>query len=250
MAQPIGHGGRDYPDFGMSTPGASISVVADLGELAARMGASSFYDRQGNVVFWDKFEYGQGNWQFFKDASQDWPFIATYNTLHSPYVCAIPHDGKTETATQVSMGLPYPVSGIFGYELRILFRTSFNWCSFSFNLYTPDDTKYGVIKLDDVNQKMLVRLSATNYIPFADLPTFNVNFPQWNVLKLVIDFDTNKYVRLIYNDVSYDLSSYGLWLLGVGADPRLGISANFAGNAGGTRILLFSNVIVTVNEPI
>ena len=55
----MAHGAPDW--FG-TTPQGMVHRVADLAELAARLGSPDVFDRRGNVLFMDSFENGQNNW--------------------------------------------------------------------------------------------------------------------------------------------------------------------------------------------
>ena len=47
---------RGQPDFGLYAPKNTLSSMADLGELAIRLGAISSVDRKGSAIALDDFE--------------------------------------------------------------------------------------------------------------------------------------------------------------------------------------------------
>ena len=68
MALPTGQGGRDYPDFGITDTVQAKSIITDMGELAARLGAPNVFDRLGSIVWYDDFQYGLSRWTATKQA--------------------------------------------------------------------------------------------------------------------------------------------------------------------------------------
>ncbi len=88
--------------------------------------------------------------------------------------------------------------------------------------------------------------SGTQYL-FLDAGTVQ---PFWHNMKLIIDFTENKYVKLICNNVEFDLSEFAL---DVNADavtePKVEVRISVQTAIAGARELRVDGVIVTKNEP-
>ncbi|GAI56753.1 unnamed protein product, partial [marine sediment metagenome] len=56
------------PDFGMYQIAKTIYRLADMGELAVRLGSIVTHDRRGDVIWMDNFDSGIAKWyQFASD---------------------------------------------------------------------------------------------------------------------------------------------------------------------------------------
>lgn len=250
MAKPTGHGGRDYPDFGISTMGSSVSVIADLGELAARLGSPNLYDRQGNTFYIQSWEHGLGNWVTFSHATQKEPYVATFNLLRSPYVIALEQNGTTSTPTGIQTAVPHFTSGILGLEARFLYKASFRWLDLSFTTYDGNDLRTAEIRIDVPEKKLYYRDDQNDWVEFGDLPDFNTTTPTWNFVKLVTDFNKDTYIRFIYNNTSFPLTDIPFYTTDSSVEKCLRLVIGLVGVFGTTGRVLVGDIIVTSNEPI
>lgn len=71
----------------------------------------------------------------------------------------------------------------------------------------------------------------------------------WNTMKLVIDMDTNKYVRAMFNQTVYDVSSYSLATGASAIGPHILVRMIFQSDENAANICYLDDAIVTQNEP-
>jgi len=69
----------------------------------------------------------------------------------------------------------------------------------------------------------------------------------WNGLKLVADFDTNKYVRLIFNNRQFDLSLYALYESADSSQPYLDIGVDYTA-ASNSALAVYGDGVIATKE--
>ncbi|GAI79944.1 unnamed protein product, partial [marine sediment metagenome] len=70
----------------------------------------------------------------------------------------------------------------------------------------------------------------------------------FHVFKLVIDFENNKYVRLIINNTTYDLSSYNLYVDDAVGEKYANALISLRSRKDYNDVMYVDNVIFTQNE--
>lgn len=231
-------------------PSRGVWGVSDLGELAARLGAPSTWDRRGYQVWaWtpdrglgplDRGSTGAGSsvsldstWTYAHEvcAKLTGLTIGGFSIVHKPlpYVSyarvgieAVLSISETEVPEFAQVGI-IPRKGGRTLEGRLRFY--------------PSDKSIRMLKSDGT------------WLSLAILSTLWQN-DVWHVVKLVVDMSTNRYVRAIYDDQSYDLSAYALRDTGASAyssvDMLVSAYATAAGAAGTARV---GQLVITRNEP-
>jgi len=235
------------PDFGIYAPKSTVSGLADLGELAARLFSIDIFDRRGDVVWIDDFGGGLANWTAYYDAGGA-VAISGDRYLINGVSCKLSVPNLATAKTGVYRHNPLPVYSRIGVEFAFL---------------PADDSK--VVRLDMANYDGEFYYPAYVYIDIAtkiiwhydaggewsQLAT-DVNIRRdgkcWHFMKLVVDLDTSMYVRLILDNVEYDLTSRALRKLESDEAPMLKVDLSLQTNAD-TSIMYINHVINTQNEP-
>ncbi|MCJ7828995.1 MAG: hypothetical protein MUP81_04565 [Dehalococcoidia bacterium] len=244
------HGTKPY---GHATAQSTVFGVQDMGELAARLGSINTYDRRGNVFWTDDF--GDGS------LLGKWPTIV-------------------HTAITVEVGLSTGRSKSGAFSALVAFTAAalaadFGWfrsrvafphlvktgAEVSFS--SPTHTHEIMLQMDR-NDGATIYTARVTYNEFTDvlaylddagvyqpLATMQVSSLAYSVLKLVIDLSTNKYVRLIFNDTEYDLSTRNIRAQALVDAPALDIilRSTLVNNAVAVSRTYFADVILTTNEP-
>lgn len=219
-----------------------------LAELAARLGSPVTYDRRGDVIWYDDFESGVEKWRYIgAGGGLDWASDAVAKGGFS---------GKLYTknvADSSVLGLTYlpmPLLSKIGIEL---------------SLFRSVNTKYIIIELllyDGTNRydARATYTLATETWQYQDsggvdhnlLPTLELSptYTQFHVIKLVADFTTGLYTRLLVNNIFYDLSNLAMQATAAPAQaPSLHLNLSVTTNANISASIHIDNVILTQNEP-
>ena len=68
-------------------------------------------------------------------------------------------------------------------------------------------------------------------------------------MKMVVDMATMQYVRVLIDEVVYDMRGIGVQATGFGTQSNLVVGIEHMGFAAGDHVAYIDNVILTQNEP-
>jgi len=240
------HGTRDWD---VTSGSKTTHKLTDMAELAARLGSPVHYDRRGDVIWIDGFEEATNRYDFTLDqvdASVARSTTRAQSGVYS-YKLVAPNDGigyagitaSTPDVVRSKIGLEWSFNlpdhiGAFFVGVTVLSGTA-GW-----------DATVG---WDDALKKLLIYDGAGNPVPFATGVDLPINLPTWNTIKLVLDAETHRYVRLLLNERAYDLSAYAMHTFPWGAASRVDYHAFTNGRAGHNDAVYLDNLIITQNEP-
>lgn len=240
------HGAPD--NFQVKPTNITYSLQDDA-ELAVRLGAASSIDRLGNVIFFDDFSDGKE--AFYTKAVGTGAEIAISSQYfkHSGFSLMLKSgDDITDTALAV-VYLSGPKPSKTGIETCFSFNSNVDHILFIVRGDTETLHFYAGIELDLINDKLQYRDSGEVYQDIAPLRWVTVHFNMFHILKLVIDPVTGYYVRLIFDNIIYDLSSYNFATEAASDYPRLFPKVEVYSKNGVNGTVYLDNVIITRNEP-
>lgn len=261
--------GVGLPDYSNPAPIGQVPVgpvytSSDIAELAARLSSPDNFDRRGNVIFMDDFRNGISRWRHY-DASVIPPaynplsWVADYAAT-SGFACKVTTEAVANDLQEMITYLPYPYLSKMGFE--VAFSMGLNIDSIDFAL-----------RLDDGSfdyQWIIVLFPSTNKLYYLDVNGAQVEIPtSWakipgeakilgsiadtderlfHIVKLVVDTENKKYVRLIFNNSTFDMSNIACYPSGtIGARLESGIGVITAVDVAAT--IRIGHVIATINEP-
>jgi len=238
-----------HPDYGIGAPAATIYPVLDIGELAARLGSPATADRAGNVMWYDDFEGTIKRWDY-SSYNAEGDFQHTTEAARSGAACA-----KLLTPTTLNKDTwmkcyrPLPVASKIGFE-------------FSYAMYTNINYLYAVLKFGDsagqyeyqlrydrYNKTMAYYNSSGGYTDLPGSVSHRLFYHAWNTIKLVVDYESQKYVRALLNSFSWDLSGIAPKFNSGSYTPSLYIEARIQNRDAAQRYIYLDDVILTQNEP-
>lgn len=236
------------PDYTSKWKNKTISNVVDSAELAARLGSINTFDRRGNIVWMDDFESDTSRWRhgltggrgsITTSAERCWMGSSSYKLV----------TGATSgDVVYITKYFSVPSSSRIGVELHV---------------HSPGTNNEILVLLygdDGVNQYdgQLIYNVPTDTVAYepsagADVPLKRdvLNIPAehiWIPLKMVIDWDTKRYVRAIVEDLDTDLSDQLLPTLGTTNTKFICIYIRVTSTAAGAQTVFLDNVILTQNE--
>ncbi|GAI31503.1 unnamed protein product [marine sediment metagenome] len=196
------HGG---PDWGTVGPLTTVFTVDDLGEVAARLGSVVLYDRRGIVVNFDNFEEPIVKWGW--DGSN----ADCFRRLDSTYARSGSQSMHLFTTNDDSV-----YSHMRGYfevlaSMRIGFEFSFLFLDYRRSIeaeyrYQSMTTTWVVgLKIDTQTKKLYIRDTAVTWKEIADIGFIRAATYQWHTVKLVVDFASSLYMRLLLDAIEYPI---------------------------------------------
>lgn len=238
------------PDFGMYAQKKTTFGLSDMGELAARLGSIVTYDRRGDVVWLEDFAQGMTNWvvggaglYIVEESAEE--SLSKGVSLKT----VVPNTGPFNAYFWRRDALP--VSSRLGIEYAFLPDDDVDDIFLDFEIYDGDDRHQARIefRVDDG----VIRYFKGGVL-WTELVTdieFRADGRAWHHFKLVVDYVTDEFVRLLLDNIEYSMAGLPLFVTApFPADPYLHtlVEQVYAGGVA-TPTLFFDNIILTQNEP-
>lgn len=237
------------PDWGLVGPKTTVYGLDDLGEQAVRLGSPHLWDRRGDTVFSTDFRDGMS------------PFIPTAGGVGGNIVLSTGHTRQGAYSLKLTPRSDDPFYAHVDLQLAIP-RTRSLGLEFSFSLDEDTDAWSGALALfdgaryhraavryDHVNRVLEHYSLLTAYTPFATGVWGPEHAYPSNTIKLVANFDTGFYVRVLMNDGLWNLPAVPIDSMGLPGAANLRVRIYHYAVAGKNPVGYLDNVIVTQNEP-
>lgn len=247
----IGIGTPDYSPVkppGQIIPGP-IYTLADMGELAARLGSIDTFDRRGNVIWFDDFESGIEKWTHESAAGGEDLVWSSLHARNGGFSAKLTTGAHTGDDALMMASLAYPRLSKIGFEISFLRDSYLREIIIRMGVETGTEiiiataTWVAATKVCSCIDKDGVTHDLTPTI------TFGLDYPILNTIKLVADFINKEYVRLIVNSIEFNLSGITLPVIPVGPSPKLHGYLKIFTVSDDVCTLYVNDAIFTQNEP-
>ncbi|GAI04660.1 unnamed protein product [marine sediment metagenome] len=240
---------RGQPDFGVYAVKETVSGLADLGELAARLGSIATFDRRGDVVWFDDFENDLSAWYELGVGTDHDAYMSAESARNGAFSCKLITGrtlGQGSKIIHISSGLVPSKIGI-----EVSFTTNANLDEFRVRLYLYDSVYYYTPEIRCyLSTRELKYIDAENDpIPFATNVFLSPHNQLYHTLKFVFDQPNQTYSRVILDNVPYDLSGIPVRKRESDLYPRYWIEIATRASADANVTSFVDDVIITQNEP-
>lgn len=250
MAKPIGHGGIDYPDFGVFSTEHKRPLFIDNAELAVRLGCPQTLERVGQVVLIDQFKYGLGTWVSIPDKTGDLAQLSAKYIRHTPYAVHLHTHGVKDCHARLYRQIEYVYETTAGLEVSFLAKASFKELQIAVSLQYGILGYWALIIIDNVNKLLKYRNVGGGDTTIATHNLTISSLSGWHVLKIVMDFANLEYVRLVLDRNDYSLAQIPMWQASVSDRDYLQIIFDLVGATGSESDIWIDDIILTIGEPI
>lgn len=237
------------PDFGMYTQKKTTYGLADMGELVARLGSIVTHDRRGDVIFLDDFESDIVKWGATLGGVGAAAVMSPEAARSRAFSAKLVTGDADGDATYIETWNPYPVLGKFGLEVSISIGGLIENVQITFQVYDGTNYHLGDVYFAPQTNRLTILDGATGLPVLIDTVDLYETFVLFHTFKVVCDFQANQYVRLILNDIEYDISGYALFTFGSGIAAHLRAVVLAENFAAGNHHIYVEDVIITQNEP-
>ena len=241
--------GIGLPDWGRIKKGAGVSPLADLGELAARLGSIDTFDRRGDTVWMDDFEDGIQKWAAESGGTGAEVTSSALRARNGGYCARLVAGSDGTRYAQLSRSVPYRVPSRVGLEYSFTLDSNIEYIELDLLWLSTTVQLRGLIRYTRADKTLHYRDSTGTLVLLASnisLSTYAWSFNTW---KLVIDPDTKSYTRLIMGGVEYDLTGYRLAESAITGWHSINTIIFVRGNAGANGVVQVDDVIIKQNEP-
>jgi len=242
-----------HPDYGLNTAKQTIHAVTDLGELAARLGSISTFDRRGDVIWMDDFESGVAKWQAEGPDAGEYAEWSAERAANGGFSYKLVTAADTANRIEINHYESYPVLSKIGFEIGFTSHKTAGgiYPEYQFELNCNDGVSWYMYRIRYIQATGVLQVNHNGvYTPFAAGVALFLNNHLFNTIKIVGGFPTPRaYTRVIFNNIEYDLSAYVPQVIAPPTGPALNVAVRITANSDEVNIVWVDNAIITQNEP-
>lgn len=238
------------PDWGLVGPKQTIYGLDDVGEAIARLGSPVIWDRRGDVVLLDSFEHGTA-------LSAPWVVGAgdSYNILsgasrHGSLSMIAELAGAAGTQFNNMWTICTTAQMVNGFEVSFSYLENMLYLYFEIQYWDGAFEHRARVRYNPATADLEVQLTAGGYQLIDDNLPLVTGIDPIHVAKVVADFSTDEYVRVIIDERSYSLPGVPIRYVGGVGGPYLRGRVMATGTFGLTSQMIIDRIIITQNEPI
>jgi len=237
------------PDWGLVGPRISTYGLDDLGEAVARLGSPVVLDRRGDVILMDDFSRGLNAARYSPVGIESSYGLVTYPVRSGPYSVRLTTGSDFGDSVLAEWSIAPSIANTFGFELWFTMATHVELYTVLLCHYDGALSHFGAIRLEvDPFQAYYID-SAGVYQPFDISPDPILWIHSFHVLKLAIDITADRYVRVIFDGNTYDLSDYAIRVLPDVRSPYVYATFRAGGDSEEVADTYLDRIIITQSEP-
>lgn len=217
-------------------------------ELAARFGSINTFDRRGETFWMDDFEDNINKWIQQTTGTGAAIALSTTQARNGAKSAELKTGNSAGNSAWISRWLPYRELGKLGIEAHITHGLGMRYWLIKLELYDGSKHYECHLRWDKPNNNLDIMGSAGSYTTIDSSFEPAAVDDLFHAVKLVGDFTTGKYVRLLFDADVYDLSSYDLFEEAVVYGKSVFCQIAFTTNDNNNRIGYVDDVILTQNE--
>jgi len=238
------------PDYGAQAAKQTIGSLADMAELAARLGSINTFDRRGDVMFIDGFESGLAPYYPFCGGTGCNVRQNSEYSRNGGFSCKLTTGSDGTRQATILRICPYPVLGNLGFEISFTMQILMETYDFTLRLEDNLIRYTATIRYDEVNDSLQYLDEDGNYIDIETELLMYKHVHLFNTLKMVVDFTNREYVRLMINEHSWSLADIPLRSEAAAWGDRISARLTCTGQDDGNNHYIFADdFIITQNEP-
>lgn len=220
-----------------------------LAELAARLGSAVTFDRHGWIVWMDSFEEGLSKWEAVTGGTGAAAALDTTRSMHGLISAKLTTGSTGSYLAQIKRYSPFAVLNKFGVEIHATMHDSLDALYLILDIYTGSKVLDTSIAYEPSTNKLYYESSAGAMVELASDVNLYAYSYLFHAFKLVVNGESEEYVRLIVNDVLYDLAGVAVRTAADARAPYMEVSVMAVGDSGGNYSIYVDDVILTMNEP-
>lgn len=240
---------RGYPDWGAMAAKETLYGLADLGEVVARLGGIQTYDRAGDLVWFESFEDGYPNWDAQTSGTSGAVELSADRYRSRGYSVKLTPGATAAGYARINKEITILPPSRLGVEASFVLNSNQDSQELYCAWYSGSQAiEFGLV-VEIATGKLAYYGSDALWHSVAQGLNIRTYSKLFHTAKVVLDVATQKYVRLLFDHLSYDLSAYSPAVAALTAASRLSIALINRGNANGNWANYVDDIIITQNEP-
>jgi len=238
------------PDWSNVVKPTVVHRLDDMAEAVVRLGSIITFDRRGDIVWFDSFEYGHQHYDKWLSGTGAKVEISTETFRNHGYSLKLTAGSDASRAAQIIKNFPIIESGPHGAE--------FSWYLYSYpwavDLRIEGRDKNKEFKFEvyyHLGERKLYYIDENNILVVLDDDlSIVLTWSLFHTWKLVWNTKTGYYIRLLFDDRTYDMSDKKGYVTTYIAADYYKVALTQYGQAGVNSISYFDDAIFTINEPV
>lgn len=237
------------PDFWGSAPKDITYGLADMGELAVRLGSYVNYDRRGEVIWANGFDQGGRDYQFTGTGVGNDVYLTCDQALNGGLALVLKTGNAAGNISEVDKYLRYPELGGIGVEATFA-PDSLTQCFYIWiTLYDGAIKNDYIFLYDHVAGKVHIWDKTAGNTIVGTCGILRDVYQNYHQMKVVFNSLTGYYKRFMVDKHNFDISAYQGLVAASAVVRNMYISWYATGIGGGSSEVRLDNIIVTQNEP-
>lgn len=237
------------PDWGLIGPIPTFFGLDDMAEQAVRLGAVSSWDRIGHVVFSDNFREGTGAWRSEISSADGRVCLFTGQALSQPFCVRLLNGSGGARYARMRHYLAYLYRGRCGLECGFALSATNEYIKLGLYSSLPAERRFFYVRLAPTTGDLAHGDDLTGWTPFANIGVLAPNIYEWHNVKLVADFATGFFVKIVWDGVPIDMSAIAATTAAALARFHWSVYVEVDSTTAAQYLLHVDDVIVTVDEP-
>lgn len=240
---------RGGPDYGVWSPKHTVTALADMAELAARLGSIVTFDRRGDVVWLDDFEDNINRWKTLTTGTGGSTHLSTEAARSRARSAKLTTGNLAGNLAEIERDFPLPVPSRTGFELSFALLPNVAYIELWAHHMEGTFTHTPRIRYQLLEESLqLLDHTATWVTVKPHIPLLPASHC-FHTLKLVYDIISCRYARILLNNLAIDVSQHTPRRVPDPTTPRLSIHTRIRAAADGGATAYIDDFILTQNEP-
>ena len=239
----------DSPDYSKFLGTSVRFSLQDLGELAARLGSLSSFDRRGEIVYIEDWRKGIASWVVQELGTGASVRLSTTQTHKTPYSIQFISGSSSSKTASITSSTGGNIDGRLGIECGFIVNNATEQIHINAAVNNGTLQTLARLKWDIVTGELSLFVAGSTYTLLDDRLWTSGGTFRFYPVKFVFDIATGKYTRLMISSLSFDLSGYDLVQSATTTNPLYSLSIQHIADTLTNPVLYNNYVILTANEP-
>lgn len=218
-------------------------------EMAARLGSLRAWDWRGQTLLASDFRDGMGNVLKYPEGTGSSISLDPTYSQSGGYSVRLVGGSDGDRYARCDFLVEHPPSLQMGLEATFSGVADYDNFKIEMRRYTGGRILIAAIRYDFATGQIQYRDGDGNWQNIAN-PHFLDGGEMFHRLKVVADFDTKKYIRILYADTEFDASAIDLYDSGGGFLSAVYCEIRLTSRAANNDVAYLDSYAVTVSEPL
>lgn len=233
---------ENYDEFAQNYP-------VGIGDGAARLGSIKTYDMRGRAIFLDDFEAAVLHWETTNLGAGGSQALDTTHVRNGNQSVKLVTNTGIAPASAISRKFPLPKRERIGIETSLTLENQADNFRIGIDLYDGTDHSLAMLQFRTGWQRIEYWSAARTWVNTGLVWCSDYDPFLFNTIKLVLNYKTNEYVRIMYDYQEIDMTGIPLEVGGGPVIPHMELRYDAVGDTSNNRTAYVDDVILTTMEP-